>query len=169
MKTFLNVLLVALFAIFVSGCAGAATQPAATPEATPATESPSAEAVSTPADAIRGDWQGTPLTERALRERMNRAGWDGLVDYVSEDVDGYGPVSRLIFGGNTEEQALALEKAEAIRAEFNGVLWYVYGVVGSGEECGWKTPQTGLNLLRIEVYSTGSFLPETTSCRQAPG
>ena len=100
---------------------------------------------------------------------MAKAGWEGLVDYVTEDVSGYGHVSRLIFGGIAEEQAHALEVAEAVAKEFGGVLWFMYGAVGSGQECGWKTPQSRLNMLRIEVYTTGSFLPEKTSCRQAPG
>jgi len=154
-------ILIGLLVFVVAGCnALPGANPAAKTEPTAVSAAPEPTAQ---ADFIRGDWQGTALTEKALRERMAKAGWNGLVDFVSEDVENYGPVSRLIVGPD------ALSKAEAVRSEFSGVLWYVYGVVGSGKECGWKTHQSDLNLLRIEIYSTGNFLPEETSCRQAPG
>ncbi len=126
------------------------------------------QSVAADTTTIVGDWRGTPLTKGELTSRMAAADWYGLVDYVSEDVDGK-PVSRLIFGGIKSEQQHALEVSEAVANEFDGVLWFVYGDIGSGKECGYRETQQFMNLLRIEVYSDGSNLPEITSCRQAPG
>lgn len=176
MKRFLFILFVLLVggSLILSACDYKLQSPIAPKSeaeltATTAPEEVEGQATEAPADTIRGNWQGEPLYESQLIARMKAAGWEGLVDYVSEDVTDYGPVERLIFGGQKEEQEHALSVAEAVRSEFNGTLWFMYGVIGSGEECGWRTPQSGLNLLRIEVYSTGNFLPEETSCRQAPG
>jgi len=126
MKTFKTLVIVIVLVFSVVGCGAKAPSATETPVPASITE-PTAQA-----DAVVGDWQGTPLTESALRARMAKAGWEGLVDYVTEDVSGYGHVSRLIFGGIAEEQAHALEVAEAVAKEFGGVLWFMYGAVGSG-------------------------------------
>jgi len=109
---------------------------------------------------LLGTWQGVPLTEAQLQERLKKAGWTGLADWVVQDVEGYGPVARIIVGPTAPYDALA--------KEFSATLWFVYGISGSGKETGYRTPQPGLNLLRIELLEVGNFLPEDPTTRPAP-
>lgn len=108
------------------------------------------------------NWQGAYLTREEINFRLGKAGWFNPWDMVSEAVEDGTHVSILTVG--------ATAPAQAIAEQFPGaVTWFVYGKTGGGKECGYRTPQTGRNdLLRIQFYSTGQYLPETTSCRLAP-
>lgn len=152
-----RLLFLLIVGLLLTACApGNTPDPTATPESTPAP-------APTQADYVRCMWHGEELLESALRSRLASAGWTDLVDVVTQDVPGYGPVSRLIVGPT------AIEEYEAIAKEFEATPWFVYGIVGSGLETGYRTPQPNLNLLRIEFYEVDNFLPEDPTDRLAPG
>ena len=169
MKTALKVigivLGISLLVVVLSWFIWKSRQPAAAATATPApavvaaSETPVPGATAVP-DYVLGSWQGKPLTEAELQERLKKAGWTGLADFVVQDVEGYGHVARIIVGPTAP--------ADALKAEFSATLWFVYGIVGSGKETGYRAPQTGLNLLRIELYEVGNFLPQDPTTRPAP-